>query len=656
MSLLQTMRRLHARCILARSKDRWPISESAGVKPEGWPGWPQGKRFAVVLTHDVEGREGLRQCEDLMNLEAKLGFRSAFYFIPEGRYPLPKELQETLKRNGFEIGVHDLRHDGKLFWSRNGFVKKARRINQYLSEWKASGFRAGFMLRRLDWMNSLNVGYDASTFDTDPFEPQPDGVDTIFPFWIPRPGGGYVELPYTLTQDSNLFFLLGQKTAEIWERKLDWIASHGGMALVIVHPDYICFQGRAGYRKYPIKLYEGFLQKIMEKYRDQYWNPLPGEVANFVRKHKELLPLRPTPHNVQSCRAIAAGSLKIWVDLENTPHIPFFKPICRELERRGYKVIFTARDAFQTCDMASAYGIKFTKIGRHYGKKHLHKLWGLFFRSMQLRSFALREKPVLALNHGSRAQILVCNLFRIPTAMIMDYEHTQTLPMVRPKWEIVPDVLSENGLGCRVKARILKYSGIKEDVYVPEFQPDPSIIRQLGLNGDVIVTVRPPATEAHYHNPEAEILLDRLMELVCSEKEVKAVMLPRNAAQEKEIKTKHPEWFKSSKTIIPNGVVNGLNLLWHSDLAVSGGGTMNREAAALGVPVYSIFRGTTGAVDRKLEQEGRLMMISSEEELKQKIKFVRRAKELPQIRPNRSTLQEITDHIEYIIRKESGIL
>ena len=349
----------------------------------------------------------------------------------------------------------------------------------------------------------------------------------------------------------------------------------------------------------------------------------------------------------------ASAAMKIWIDLENTPHIPFFKPICRELEQRGYRVVLTARDAFQTCDMAAAYGLKYIKIGRHYGKNHLLKLCGLFIRSVQLIPFVLRERPGLALNHGARAQTLICNLFNIPTITLLDYEHTQSLPMVSPRWRIMPDVVSVDEKKTLAQNRILRYPGIKEDVYVPEFTPDASLAEELGLNGDVIVTVRPPATEAHYHNPEAERLLEKLMDRICRANGVKAVMLPRNVAQKEDIKTKHPDWFKNKKTIIPEGVVNGLNLLWHSDLAVSGGGTMNREAAALGIPVYSIFRGTPGAVDQKLEQDGRLVMIHNEEDLKRKIKFVRREKILPVNRSHSQTLREITNHIEYIIGCES---
>ena len=200
---------------------------------------------------------------------------------------------------------------------------------------------------------------------------------------------------------------------------------------------------------------------------------------------------------------------------------------------------------------------------------------------------------------------------------------------------------------------LLKYRGIKEDVYAPDFQPDESLLTELKLNKDeFIVTVRPPANEAHYHNPESEALLTALMDRVCKAENVRAVMLPRNKNQEEQLRAEHPEWFADDKTIVPGRAVDGMNLLWFSDLVVSGGGTMNREAAALGVPVYSIFRGKTGAVDLKLEQENRLTMVRTVDEVQSKIVFQRRDKsQSPESRP-RQALSDIVDHVEAIIRKE----
>ena len=282
--------RMRARRLVAQSQrhrhaNTWPINELAGAAPAGWPGWPEGKKFALVLTHDVEGADGLAKCRQLMQLEQSLGLRSSFNFIPEGdEYRVSAAQREELTSQGFEVGVHDLRHDGKLYWGKKVFPENARSINHYVAQWGAHGFRSGFMLHELDWLHQLEIRYDSSTFDTDPFEPQPDGVETIFPFWMPGPdGGGYMELPYTLPQDSTLFLVLQETSPEIWKRKLDWIAEKGGMALLNVHPDWVAFgQAPKPGREFPCAFYREFLEYIRARYAQQYWQPLPREVAAYA--------------------------------------------------------------------------------------------------------------------------------------------------------------------------------------------------------------------------------------------------------------------------------------------------------------------------------------------------------------------------------------
>jgi glycosyltransferase involved in cell wall biosynthesis len=262
--------------------DSWPINESAGKIPERWQGWPNGKKFAFVLTHDVEGKRGLGRCNQLAKLEIDLGFRSSFNFVPEGEYRVPDSLRSYLTANGFEVGVHDLHHDGSLYRSYRRFAREAEKINHYLQQWEAEGFRSGFMRHNLQWLDDVNVLYDCSTFDTDPFEPQPDGVDTIFPFWVSRDGrNGFVELPYTLAQDSTLFLLLKETSIDIWRRKLDWVAAKGGLALVNVHPDYISFTGQRKIGEYDHHLYRDLLEYVSSRYRDECWFALPREVARY---------------------------------------------------------------------------------------------------------------------------------------------------------------------------------------------------------------------------------------------------------------------------------------------------------------------------------------------------------------------------------------
>ena len=292
------LRSVHAAC--------WPIPLACSL-PIGWPGWPNGKRFAFALSHDVEGPRGLARCRMLAEFEMLLGFRSSFNFIPEGGYETPPELRRFLREHGFEVGVHDLHHDGKLYGSRQSFMNAVPKINHYLDAWGASGFRAGFMRHNLEWIKELNVRYDASTFDHDPFEPQPDGMHTIFPFWVQRSdGSGYVELPYTLPQDSTLFLVLREKTNTIWKQKLDWVAQHGGMAFLIVHPDYVAFNGRPSSTEFAVAQYHDFLSYTLERYRDVAWFATPEEIANYVRQFVERPAGRPAQDS--SAEPIAANA------------------------------------------------------------------------------------------------------------------------------------------------------------------------------------------------------------------------------------------------------------------------------------------------------------------------------------------------------------
>ena len=285
------------RVVAARKRkafqDVWPTDEAITRPPAGWPGWPGGKQFAFVLTHDVEGPAGLAKCRKLMQLESELGFRSSFNFVPEGDYRVSRELREELTRNGFEVGVHDLRHDGKLYWSQRGsFTKMRQHINRYLGEWGASGFRSGFMLHNLEWLHALNIQYDASTFDTDPFEPQPDGAGTIFSlFGFRDRRGGYVELLYTLPQDSTLFFVLNESSPAIWKQKLDWLVERGGMALLNVHPDYLGFEpARRATSEFPHAHYRELLEYVGRKYANSFWQPLPRELAEYCATIRPVKP------------------------------------------------------------------------------------------------------------------------------------------------------------------------------------------------------------------------------------------------------------------------------------------------------------------------------------------------------------------------------
>jgi peptidoglycan/xylan/chitin deacetylase (PgdA/CDA1 family) len=283
---------LYVRCKVVAYKRKkyshiWPIDPAAAKPPKGWKGWPDKKKFALVLSHDVDTEKGHNKCYELMDIEESLGFRSSFNFVPE-RYNVSKRLRHDLVDKGFEVGVHGLIHDGKLFSNKEVFQKRAIKIHQYIKEYKAVGFRAPSMHHNLNWIHELNLEYDASTFDTDPFEPQSDGIGTIFPFWVKNSfnGKGYVELPYTLVQDFTLFILMKEQNIDIWKKKLDWIAEKGGMALFNAHPDYMNFnKQKNGNEEYAVERYVDILEHIKGKYKDQYWHALPKDIARFWKQN-----------------------------------------------------------------------------------------------------------------------------------------------------------------------------------------------------------------------------------------------------------------------------------------------------------------------------------------------------------------------------------
>lgn len=264
----------------------WPIDESAATPPEGWKGWPDGKKFALVLSHDVDTQRGHDNVMRLAELEMSLGFRSSFNFVPE-RYNLSRRLIDEVKAMGFEVCVHGLKHDGKLFWNKKIFSERAVKINEYMKDWGATGFTSPSMHHKLEWMNILNIEHATSTFDTDPFEPEPDGCGTIFPYWVSCGMGcrGYVELPYTLPQDFTLFVLKKEKDNLIWKNKLDWIVEKEGMALFNSHTDYMAFNSEEnGSELYSVSLYSDFLEYINRTYPDIVWKALPKEVNAHYRK------------------------------------------------------------------------------------------------------------------------------------------------------------------------------------------------------------------------------------------------------------------------------------------------------------------------------------------------------------------------------------
>lgn len=348
----------------------------------------------------------------------------------------------------------------------------------------------------------------------------------------------------------------------------------------------------------------------------------------------------------------------IWIDLENSPHVPFFLPIIREMEARGCEVVVTARDCFQTCQLADMVGLKYRRIGHHYGKNSFAKISGLGIRVSQLAAFIRKKRPAIGVSHCSRSLIVLCGLLGIPNVNIIDYEFsnqrlTSMLGSKRKKWVLTPEVIPSDNFekAGLLRDHILHYPGIKEDVYVPFFQPDPSLPASLGISpDDVVVTLRPPATEAHYHNPESEKLLMTVFELLENQPKAKTILLPRTPRQEAELRQAKPRLFADGRIKIPKQVVNGLDLIWYSDAVISGGGTMNREAAALGVPVYSFFRGTLGAVDAHLAKIDKLILLESQQDVREKLKLVRRERSDASAQGRSAALDAVVDSIFTVLQ------
>ena len=227
--------------------------------------WPESHQTAFILTHDIETAVGQNFALRVAEIEEKYGFRSSFNFVPE-RYPLNDKVIAELRNRGFEIGVHGLKHDGKLFHSQKKFNQRANQINRHMQTLKANGFRAPLTHRNPQWMQELSVTYDLSFFDTDPYEPIPGGTMSLWPFQM----GNFIELPYTLPQDYTLVNILKATTPAVWLNKVDFLKKYHGMALLNTHPDYLRQPDNWA-------VYETFLKEMAG--RNGFWHALPHQVA-----------------------------------------------------------------------------------------------------------------------------------------------------------------------------------------------------------------------------------------------------------------------------------------------------------------------------------------------------------------------------------------
>jgi uncharacterized protein len=302
--------------------------------------------------------------------------------------------------------------------------------------------------------------------------------------------------------------------------------------------------------------------------------------------------------------------VRVWIDLTNSPHVLVMRPVIEALERRGAEVRVTARDFAQTVGLCERFGIEHDVIGRHRGGRLAAKGVGLISRSFALARWARGRGFDLALGHGSNDVTVAARLLGIPSSTAFDYEfarvqHTVNCRLARAV--VVPDVIPPERLAPygATPAKLHPYAGLKEEYYLADFTPDPAVIDELGLDrSQPIAVVRTPPAVSLYHrfeNPLFAHVLERLQGR-------QAVVLPRTPEQRAEL-------VRAGGFVIPEQAIDAQSLIAYSDLVISAGGTMNREAVALGTPVWTTFEGRLGAVDEHLIADGRLRRLERAEDV-----------------------------------------
>lgn len=312
--------------------------------------------------------------------------------------------------------------------------------------------------------------------------------------------------------------------------------------------------------------------------------------------------------------------MRIWIDLANSPHVPFFRALAEEFRSRGHAVAVSAREFAQTVELAEAAGLQPEVVGGHGGGRLSGKAGNLLGRAWALARWARGKGIGLAVGHNSYSQVLAARALGLRAVTLMDYEHQPAnhLAFRLASRVVVPESFPEEALrrfGANPR-RVRRYRGIKEDVYLADFEPDADfdglLMKRFGIDvsRDTLVVVRPPAREALYHRFENE-LFDELLARLLASANVKVLLLARTAAQREELVARHA----ADNLLAPREALDGANLVAAADLLVSAGGTMNREAAALGVPAATVYAGRWAAVDEQLVREGRLKRIAARADL-----------------------------------------
>jgi predicted glycosyltransferase len=302
--------------------------------------------------------------------------------------------------------------------------------------------------------------------------------------------------------------------------------------------------------------------------------------------------------------------MRVWIDVTNSPHVLFFRPLIRILRERGAEVEVTAREYAQTLELLALHGIEPTVVSQHGGASALGKARAMAERLPALYRFARGRSFDVALAHGSHDLTLTARLLRIPSATSFDYEFAwlqhqlgcrAATRVVAPD-AIPPPRLARYGVG---PTKLRQYAGLKEDYYLADFEPDPAVLDRLGVDRErIVVVLRPPPDVSLYHR-HANPLFPETLRALGGREDVHAVVLPRVSGQRDFVRG-----LGLPSVIVPEHAVDAQSLIALADLVVSAGGTMNREAVSLGVPVYTVFGGRLGAVDEQLIRDGKLRALT----------------------------------------------
>jgi uncharacterized protein len=303
----------------------------------------------------------------------------------------------------------------------------------------------------------------------------------------------------------------------------------------------------------------------------------------------------------------------IWFDIDNSPHVLLFAPIIKILQNEGYDIIVTARDFAQTLPLLDKYKIPYIRVDGHGGRSKMKKILATLKRAYGLYKALESFKIDLMVNHGARAGIIAAKALNVPVISAFDYEHTELFIIKHlSNWIVIPSVLRN----MFPDSKFSYYDGIKEEIYLCDFIPDENFLKNLpfkNIKEKPLITIRPPARHANYHNEFSEIIYRKTLDYICNY-DCYVVLIPRTKEDLDYLKV-----FKN-KIFISDVPLDGPNLIYYSDAVISGGGTMVREASVLGTPSYSIFTGKPAAIDLELSRNGRLTFIRTLSDIK-KIKI-----------------------------------